>query len=159
MTEPNCSFITKLAFTFRTEDLYFLVMEFAQKGDVFGLLHPGGMRQQKIVLGDDTIRFIVGCVVLGLEYLHSQNIIYQDMKPENLLIFEDGYVKITDFGLSQNCASGLQKAMLVGTPEYFAPEMLMCQRYGKGIDLWALGVLTFELANNKVPYPYDEFDS
>jgi len=49
--------------------------------------------------------------------------------------------------------------MLVGTPEYFAPEMLMCQRYGKGIDLWALGVLTFELANNKVPYPYDEFDS
>lgn len=91
-------------------------MEYAPHGDVFGLLHPSGMRENKIVLDDDVIRFILGCVILGLEYLHGLNIIYQDMKPENLLVFKDGYVKITDFGLSETCSPNLQKAMLVGTP-------------------------------------------
>ena len=93
---------------------------------------------------------------MGLEYLHSKNLIYQDLKPENLLVFKDGYVKLTDFGLSEEVSGHLQKEMHVGTPEYFAPEMLLGKEYNRSIDLWALGVLAYEMANFCLPFIYDQ---
>lgn len=85
-------------------------MEYAQKGDIFEVIHPKNKTKDDAhFLEERTIRFILGCVIMGLEYLHSKNIIYQDMKPENLLLFSDGYIKITDFGLSEKITSSLHK--------------------------------------------------
>ena len=98
-----------------------MVMELAE-GDVFDLIDDNSPKKAAFkAMGETSIRFILACVVMGLQYLHSKNFIYQDLKPENLLVFRDGYVKLTDFGLSEEVADHLQKEMHVGTPEYFAP--------------------------------------
>lgn len=65
-------------------------------------------------------------MVLAIEYLHNNNIIYRDLKPENVLIDKDGYIKITDFGLSKKNVTSEKDAFSVcGTPEYLAPEILL----------------------------------
>jgi serine/threonine protein kinase len=76
-------------------------MEWAEGGDLFSCIRPGKRRNLFRKGGEDFIRFVLGCIVLGLEYLHSNEIIFGDLKPENVLIFEDGYIKLTDFGLSR----------------------------------------------------------
>ena len=74
-------------------------------------------------------------MVLAIEYLHSNNIIYRDLKPENVLIDKDGYIRLTDFGLSKRNVMGEKDAFSVcGTPEYLAPEVLLKQGHGKPVD-------------------------
>lgn len=77
-------------------------MEWAEGGDTYTLIKPGSHRIKAFKnLLEPFLRFILGCLILGLQYLHSKQIIYRDLKPENLLIFSDGYVKLTDFGLAR----------------------------------------------------------
>lgn len=66
----------------------------------------------------------MACVVLGLECLHEHNLVYRDLKPENVLMFEDGYVKLTDFGLSKRVEQGDFTNSLAGTKLYLAPEIV-----------------------------------
>jgi protein kinase A len=77
-------------------------MELAEGGDTYSLIKNGSVRIPTYKkLGEKAIRFILGCLVLGMQYLHSKHIVYRDLKPENLLIFKNGYVKLTDFGLAR----------------------------------------------------------
>lgn len=76
------------------------------------------------------------------EYCHSKNIIYRDLKPENLLIADDGYLKLTDFGFAKVVEG--RTYTLCGTPEYLAPEILLNKGHGKAVDWWTLGILIYE---------------
>ena len=76
------------------------------------------------------------------EYLHSKNIIYRDLKPENLLIDNNGYLLLTDFGFAKYCEG--RTFTLCGTPEYLAPEVLANKGHGKPVDWRGLGILTYE---------------
>jgi serine/threonine protein kinase len=93
---------------------------------------------------------------LGIEELHRNNIMYRDLKPENVLIFSDGYVKLADFGLSKV----LDKAQLTkteaGTVSYLAPEVIAKKGYNKLIDFWTLGIFIYELATSESPFRHDE---
>lgn len=92
-------------------------------------------------------------MVLALEYLHSKNVAYRDLKPENVLIDKQGYIRITDFGLSkQDVMSNNQAKSVVGTPEYLAPEIIQNKGYGKTIDWWTLGCLIYELLTGQPPF-------
>ena len=82
-------------------------------------------------------------VCLMFEYLHSKNIIYRDLKPENLLIASDGHLCITDFGFAKKIED--RSYTLCGTPEYLAPEIIMDQGHNHGVDWWAMGILLFEM--------------
>lgn len=79
-------------------------MDYAPGGDLYSFLdnpyHPGKVKMFK-ALGEHGVRFVTGCVVLALEALHSCNIIYRDLKPENVLVFHNGYLKLCDFGLAE----------------------------------------------------------
>lgn len=79
-------------------------------------------------------------MVLALEHLHENNIIYRDLKPENVLLDETGYIRITDFGLSRmNVTQNNGVRSICGTPEYLAPEVILKLGYGKAVDWWTLG--------------------
>ncbi|XP_036355082.1 serine/threonine-protein kinase N1-like [Octopus sinensis] len=93
----------------------------------------------------DTL-FYTSCVLLGLKYLHEINILYRDLKLDNLMLAADGYVKIADFGLCKEQMSyGNYTSTFCGTPEFIAPEMLNSARYSRSIDWWQLGVLVYEM--------------
>jgi len=97
-------------------------MEWAQGGDLYTFIKPNSKRQVLFKqAGEPAIRFILACVILSLEHLHNRSIIYADLKPENVLLFEDGYAKLADFGLSHGKSDCAMSDRLVGTRMYFAP--------------------------------------
>ena len=96
-------------------------------------------------------RFYTACVVLAFEYLNTRNYIYRDLKPENLLIDTDGYVKVADFGFAKKLDRGKTYTMC-GTPDYLAPELVQQSGHGKAVDWWALGVLIFEMTAGFPPF-------
>jgi serine/threonine protein kinase len=91
-----------------------------------------------------------------MEYLHSHDIIYRDLKPENVLIDAIGYLRITDFGLSKMKIYNDNEAFSIcGTPEYLAPEILLKQGHGKPVDWWTFGCILYEMLTGYPPF-YDK---
>mmetsp|Transcript_18134 Transcript_18134/g.45671 ORF Transcript_18134/g.45671 Transcript_18134/m.45671 type:complete len:716 (-) Transcript_18134:454-2601(-) len=124
-----------------------------------GTLRKGCLAQKVKMwqgMSEDLARFYIGSIVLALEYLHNNNIVYRDLKPENLLIDMQGYVKMTDFGFVKNVKRGSKTYTLCGTPEYLAPEIIMAKGHGAAADWWALGVLIWELVAGAPPFMDDD---
>lgn len=113
--------------------------------------------REKIILEHEECIFYAGQVVLMFQYLHGQSIIYRDLKPENLLIELDGYLKLCDFGFSKVCTTGKTQTRL-GTPNYIAPEILLNKGHGKPAgtllmpDWWTLGILIYEMIAGIDPF-------
>jgi eukaryotic-like serine/threonine-protein kinase len=95
-----------------------------------------------------------------LEYVHGQGVVHRDLKPENLLITQQGQVKLADFGIALRLASRRltfsHLSNAVGTPDYMAPEQVRGQRGDARTDVYALGVLLYELLTGRVPYPAED---
>ncbi|XP_043991551.1 RAC-gamma serine/threonine-protein kinase isoform X2 [Gambusia affinis] len=105
------------------------------------------------VFSEERTRFYGAEIVSALNYLHSAKIVYRDLKLENLMLDKDGHIKITDFGL---CKEGITDAATMktfcGTPEYLAPEVLEDNDYGRAVDWWGLGVVTYEMMCGRLPF-------
>lgn len=86
--------------------------------------------------------------------MHSKNIVYRDLKPENVLVDSRGYLKVTDFGFSTELDESGRAYTVCGTPAYFAPELIEGRGYGKGLDWWTVGVFTFELLAGFPPFRF-----
>ena len=141
-------FIVQLRFAFQTEDKLYMVMDYINGGELF--FH---LRKAKTFTEERT-RFYAAEIALALEYLHSQGIIYRDLKPENVLLDKDGHLKITDFGLSKQFADDQKKKAFsfCGTPEYIAPEILKGIGHDHSVDFWSLGALIYEMLAGSPPF-------
>ncbi|OXU28673.1 hypothetical protein TSAR_015409, partial [Trichomalopsis sarcophagae] len=114
-------------------------------GDVWTTL------QRRRRFDDPTSQFVIACVVEALDHLHSMNIIYRDLKPENLMLDNRGYVKLIDFGFSKKIGPS-KTWTFAGTPEYVAPEIILNKGHDRAVDYWALGILTHELLVGRPPF-------
>jgi serine/threonine protein kinase len=104
-------------------------------------------------------RFYACEVLLALEYFHKQNIVYRDLKLDNILLTLDGHIKIADYGLcKENMGFGATTNTFCGTPEFMAPEILLEQRYGRAVDWWAFGVLIYEMLLGQSPFRGEDED-
>ncbi|XP_056906760.1 RAC-beta serine/threonine-protein kinase isoform X1 [Takifugu flavidus] len=145
----NCCFssLQTLKYAFQTHDRLCFVMEYANGGELF--FHLSRDR----VFTEDRARFYGAEIVSALEYLHSCNVVYRDLKLENLMLDKDGHIKITDFGLcKEGITDGATMKTFCGTPEYLAPEVLEDNDYGRAVDWWGLGVVMYEMMCGRLPF-------
>ncbi|KAM3868401.1 serine/threonine-protein kinase N2-like [Diretmus argenteus] len=150
-------FLVNLHGCFQTSDHVCFVMEYSPGGDLMIHIHND-------VFSEVQTRFYSACVLLGLEFLHLNKIIYRDLKLDNLLMDADGFVKITDFGLcKEGMGHGDRTSTFCGTPEFLAPEVLTDDNYTRAVDWWGMGVLIFEMLVGESPFPGEDeeevFDS
>lgn len=103
-------------------------------------------------LPEAVARFYVASIVLALEYLHDHNIVYRDLKPENVFIDQQGYPKLGDFGFAKVLDAGKRTYTFCGTPGYVAPENILAHGYGTSVDWWGLGVVMFVLLTGRQPF-------
>ena len=168
LAEVSHPYILSLRFAFQTSSKLYLVTDYCPGGELFFHLK----KVKSFVEG--TMRFYAAQISLALVYLHQRGIIYRDLKPENILLDRDGNCKLADFGLSKiidNRVFGelpetqhpppsesqiVAALTFCGTPEYLSPEMLIHRQrgigYGHEIDMWALGVVCFELLTGWPPF-------
>lgn len=141
----NSPFIIRLYKTFKTQEHLYFLLEPALGGELFAIYHK--FRFHGSV---SKARFYGASVVFAFEHLHERNVIYRDLKPENLLLDKKGYCKITDMGLAKIVAG--KTYTTCGTPDYFAPEVVQHTGMTRAVDWWALGVLIHELLSGHAPF-------
>ena len=139
-------FLVGMVFCFQTEERIYFIMPFIRGGELFQHL-----RTEKF-FKEDKARFYAASMGIALEYLHKHGIVYRDIKPENILIGEDGYLKLIDFGMAK-MLKGNEKAMsFCGTPEYLAPEIITGEGHNRAADWWSYGILLFEMLCGIPPF-------
>jgi len=139
-------FLVGMVFCFQTEERIYFIMPFIRGGELFQHL-----RKEKF-FKEDKARFYAASMGIALEYLHKHGIVYRDIKPENILIGEDGYLKLIDFGMAK-MLKGNEKAMsFCGTPEYLAPEIITGEGHNRAADWWSYGILLFEMLCGIPPF-------
>ncbi|XP_065845118.1 cGMP-dependent protein kinase 1-like [Oscarella lobularis] len=146
MIQARCPFITRLYRTFRDAKYLYMLMEVCLGGELWTILRDRGQ------FDDPTSRFYVACVVEAFQFLHERGIIYRDLKPENLLLDADGYVKLVDFGFAKKIGFGRKTWTFCGTPEYVAPEIILNKGHDFSADYWSLGILMYELLTGSPPF-------
>ncbi|XP_031776007.1 calcium/calmodulin-dependent protein kinase type 1 isoform X1 [Apis florea] len=151
LTHPN---IVQLLETFEDKHKVYLVMELVTGGELFDRIVEKGSYTEKDASG------LIRQVLEAVDYMHDQGVVHRDLKPENLLYYnpdEDSKIMISDFGLSKMEDSGIM-ATACGTPGYVAPEVLAQKPYGKAVDVWSIGVISYILLCGYPPF-YDENDA
>lgn len=142
----------KLQYAFQDQFHLYLVMDFINGGELFYHL-------QQVGRFDETrARFYAAEMILALEYLHKAGIVYRDVKPENVLLDNQGHIKLTDFGLSKGGLheNGGMTESFCGTSEYLAPEIIKDEKYGVSCDWYSLGLVILEMLSGENPFKTEE---
>lgn len=147
-SSAGSAFIVNLKFSFQTPTDLYLVTDYMSGGELFWHLQREGK------FSEERAKFYIAELIVALDHLHNNGIVYRDLKPENILLDVNGHIALCDFGLSKaNLREDGTTSTFCGTTEYLAPEVLLDdQGYTKMVDFWSLGVLVFEMCCGWSPF-------
>ena len=149
----GCKFLTKMYATFQTPERLYYVMEFLNGGDLMYHIQCHGQ------FTPAQCQFYTAEICVGLGYLHSQGVVYRDLKLDNVMLSADGHIKIADFGMCKEDMNGSARTTtFCGTPGYLAPEILAERPYAKSVDFWSLGVMVYEMMTGESPFDSEDDD-
>ena len=149
MYNINHPYSIKLYNHFEDNDKLYLIMEPASNGNLYSFIENN--KNQKIK-SNETIKKIIIQTIEIIKYLHSKDIIYRDIKPENILLDKDNNIKLCDYGWASYLTKDQFCKVYCGTPEYVSPEMVKKYPYNEKVDIWGIGVLIFELLFGYPPF-------
>ncbi|CAD5226032.1 unnamed protein product [Bursaphelenchus xylophilus] len=150
----ECPFLCQLFCSFQTNEYLFFVMEYLNGGDL--MYHI----QQVKRFDENRTKFYACEIICALQFLHTKNIIYRDLKLDNILLDAEGHVHLADFGMCKtelNRENGMASTFC-GTPDYIAPEIIKGQLYNEAVDFWSFGVLMYEMLIGQSPFHGDGED-
>lgn len=140
-------FVVSMHWALQTKGHLFMVMDYCAGGELFHHLQMRGR------FPEPDCRFYVCEILLALEYLHSQGILYRDLKPENCLLDGEGHLRLTDFGLSkENLTTSALFQSFVGTVLYLSPEMIRREGHGIALDFYCLGCILYVMLTGSLPH-------
>ncbi|XP_010373131.1 rhodopsin kinase GRK1 [Rhinopithecus roxellana] len=151
LMKVHSRFIVSLAYAFETKADLCLVMTIMNGGDI--RYHIYNVNEENPGFPEPRAVFYTAQIICGLEHLHQRRIVYRDLKPENVLLDNDGNVRISDLGLAVELLDGQSKTKgYAGTPGFMAPELLQGEEYGFSVDYFALGVTLYEMIAARGPF-------
>jgi protein-serine/threonine kinase len=151
LTYLNQPYVVKVKYAFQTEESLFMIMQFCSGGDLSQYLELEGCFPELKARG------YISEIICAIEALHARNIIFRDLKPDNIVLDSHGHALLTDFGLSrQNVRGDIKGAdSFCGSYAYLAPEMVKKSGHGKAVDWYLIGVVLYELLTGLPPF-YDD---
>ncbi|XP_041849950.1 rhodopsin kinase grk7-b [Melanotaenia boesemani] len=148
LEKVNSLFIVNLAYAYENKTHLCLVMDLMSGGDLkFHIYELGerGIRMERVV-------YYTAQIITGILHLHSMDIVYRDMKPENVLLDSKGQCRLSDLGLAVELPKGKMICQRAGTTGYMAPEVLKQEYYRTSVDWWAVGCSIYEMVAARLPF-------
>ena len=137
-------FIVKLVKTLKDENYIYFLMDYIKGKELFDVIRDIGL------LNKFQAQFYGASLMLAVEYLHERKFIYRDIKPENVMILENGYIKLIDFGTAKAITD--KTTTIIGTPHYMAPEVILGDGYSFQVDFWSIAICIYEFVCGAVPF-------
>jgi serine/threonine protein kinase len=144
----NHPYLVSLRYAFQTDEKLYLLMQYQSGGEMFAKIERDGS------FIEAHARFYLQEIIVALNYLHQNGIIYRDLKPENVLFQSSGHIALTDFGFAKNFAekAEIKTKSFCGSLQYLAPEIVKREEYNEAVDFWCCGIFFFELLTGRTPF-------
>ena len=143
-------FIVKLVKTLKDKKYIYYLMEYIKGKELFYVIRDIG------ILNKAQARFYIGSIILAVQYLHERKFLFRDIKPENIMVLENGYIKLIDFGTATELKDKTKS--IIGTPQYMAPEVILGDLYSFEVDFWSIGICLYEFCCGVLPFGENEED-
>jgi len=156
LSEAPSPFVVSFAYAHSDPNFFYLGMTYVGGGDLLGRLMPDPAADDEalVTLHEDEVKLYMAQMVLAIDHLHRNLVMHRNVKPENILIDMNGFVKLSGFGMAKQLAArrAARDGTLCGSPEYVAPEVLLGRAYDESVDYWSLGCVAYELLAGQTPF-------
>ena len=143
-------FIVKLVKSLKDENNVYFLLEYVKGKELFEVIRDIGY------LSKEQTNFYIASIMTAINYLHERKIIYRDIKPENIMVLKNGYLKLIDFGTAKEIED--RTKTIIGTPHYMAPEVILGREYSFPVDFWSISICMYEFICGEVPFGEREDD-